>query len=61
MRLEEDNEREVEWKSTSSKGVDAIRKRKGKLFAVGTTTVVVPKNAVQREGITTGVKLSAKL
>lgn len=61
MRLEEDKEREEEWKSTWAKGADAVWQRKGKLFAMGTTTVIVPKNAVELVGPTSGVQLSAKL
>ena len=61
VRLEEDEEREEEWKSTWAKGANAVRQRRGKLFAMGTTTVIVPKNAVELVGPTAGVKLSAKL
>ena len=61
VRLEEDKEKGEEWKSTWAKGADAIRQRRGKSFAMGTTTVIIPKNAVELEGRTTNVKLSAKL
>lgn len=61
MRLEEDEERGEEWKATWAKGADAVRQRKGKLIATGTTTVIVPKNAVELEGPTAGVKLRANL